>query len=250
MWRMCLPAASILVHEGRTRKESIYVTVTRKKPLEISRRYLHDEAAERLRDLIIGGTLAPGDRVNESELCEDFGISRTPMREAIKILAAEKLLELLPNHGARVAQMTKNELSETLEVIAILEAAAAEQACNLISDEELGLIEAHHNIMVKAWEKEDEPVYFKHNKLIHETIVAASRNKTLMGIYASLSGRVQEARYTAHKTPAQWQKAINEHEEILRLLKAGESHTLFDCMRSHIRGKAAVIAAAFGLEDE
>src|SRR5688572_22803430 len=116
--------------------------------LGISRRYLHDEVAERLRALIRSGDLEPKSRVNELELAERFGISRTPLREAIKILATEGLLELLPNRGARVASITNQEIEEMIEVVAGLEATAADLACRRITDGEIAEIEALHRRMV------------------------------------------------------------------------------------------------------
>jgi DNA-binding GntR family transcriptional regulator len=214
--------------------------------LEISRRYLHDEAAERLRELIRAGELEPRARVNEFELAERFGISRTPLREAIKILATEGLLELLPNRGARVASVSPEEVDEIMEVVAGLEATAADLACRAITDEEIASIEVKHLAMVEAWKREDDPAYFTLNREIHEAIMQASRNATLQGIYANLSGRIQRARYSAHKTPAQWKKAVREHEQMIRLLKRRDGERLALVLRDHIRGKKPVILAAYG----
>jgi DNA-binding GntR family transcriptional regulator len=214
--------------------------------LEISRRYLHDEAAERLRELIRAGELEPRARVNEFELAERFGISRTPLREAIKILATEGLLELLPNRGARVASVSPEEVDEIMEVVAGLEATAADLACRAITDEEIASIEVKHLAMVEAWKRGDDPAYFTLNREIHEAIMQASCNATLQGIYANLSGRIQRARYSAHKTPAQWKKAVGEHEQMIRLLKRRDGERLALVLRDHIRGKKPVILAAYG----
>jgi DNA-binding GntR family transcriptional regulator len=215
-------------------------------PLGISRRYLHDEVAERLRELIRDGELEPRARVNELELAERFGISRTPLREAIKILATEGLLELLPNRGARVASISEGEVNDTIEVVAGLEATAAELACRAITDAEVAAIEAKHAAMLEAWRRQDNPAYFTLNREIHETIMRASGNPILQGIYATLSGRIQRARYAAHKTPEQWTKAVDEHEEILRLLKARDGERLARVLREHIRGKKPLILATYG----
>jgi DNA-binding GntR family transcriptional regulator len=212
----------------------------------ISRRYLHDEVAERLRDLIRDGELEPRARVNELELSERFGISRTPLREAIKILATEGLLELLPNKGARVASISAGETTEVLEVVAGLEGTAAELACRTITDEAIEAIAAKHAQMLAAWKAEDNVAYFTLNREIHEAVIAASANATLQGIYATLSGRIQRARYVAHKTPTQWRRAVDEHEEMLRLLRLRDGEGLAAIMRRHIRGKAELILAAYG----
>ncbi len=214
--------------------------------LGINRRYLHDEVAERLRQLIHSGELEPKSRVNELELTERFGISRTPLREAIKILATEGLLELLPNRGARVASITNQEIEEMIEVVAGLEATAADLACRRITDGEIAEIEALHRRMVEAWKQEDDPGYFTLNREIHEAIMKASRNATLRGIYDNLSGRIQQTRYSAHKTPEQWRRAVEEHEQMITLLKARDGQNLAKTIREHIRGKKAVILAAYG----
>jgi DNA-binding GntR family transcriptional regulator len=212
----------------------------------ISRRYLHDEVADRLRDLIRDGELEPRARVNELELAERFGISRTPLREAIKILATEGLLDLLPNRGARVASISPEEIDEMIEVVAGLEATAGDLACRSITEEEIAAIEARHDAMVMAWKRKDNTAYFMLNREIHELIMQASRNTTLQGIYANLSGRIQRARYAAHKTPQQWKKAVDEHAQMLKLLKNRNGATLAVVMREHIRGKKPVILATYG----
>lgn len=214
--------------------------------VSISRRYLHDEVAERLRELILSGDLEPKARVNELELSQRFGISRTPLREAIKILATEGLLELLPNRGARVASLSEKEIDEMIEVVAGLEATAADLACRAITDDEIAAIEGLHGAMVEAWKGEDELTYFRLNREIHEAIMQASRNAILQSVYANLAGRIQRARYTAHKTAEQWRQAVEDHNEMLRLLKARDHDQLGTLMRGHVRSKKPVIAAAFG----
>lgn len=212
----------------------------------IHRRYLHDEVADRMRDLINTGELVPRARINESELTERFGISRTPLREAIKILATEGLLELLPNRGARVASISQAEIEEIIEVIAGLEAMACDLACRTITDEEIAAIEEKHRGMVEAWKVRDEDPYFRLNREIHEAIIQASRNETLQGIYTGLTGRTQRSRYTVHQTDAQWERAVEQHEQMIPLLQAREGEALAKLMREHIRSKIPVIAASYG----
>ncbi len=216
--------------------------------LNLNRRYIHDDVADRLRDLILSGDLPPRSRVNELELAERFGISRTPLREAIKILATEGLLELLPNRGARVTALSPEEIDDMLLVIGGLEALAAELACARITEAEVDAIAVHHEAMVKHWMAGEETAYFARNRAIHESIMAAARNPVLAGLYANLSGRVARARFAAHKTPAQWAKAVDEHERMLELLRRRQGLRLARLMRLHLRGKRPVIAAAFGPE--
>jgi DNA-binding GntR family transcriptional regulator len=212
----------------------------------IQRRYLHDEVAQRLRELILAGDLEPRERINEIELCEKFGISRTPLREALKILATEGLLELLPNRGARVGSVSQSEIDEMIEVVAALEATAGELAAVKASEAEIEEIEARTLAMAKAHERRDETVYFTLNREIHDLIMGSARNSTLAGIYNNLSSRIQRMRYTAHKTPEQWQRAMDEHHRMAQLLRARDGEALGKLMREHLRGKKVVISAAYG----
>ena len=216
--------------------------------LNLHRRYLHDEVAERLRGLILSGELPPRSRVSELELAERFGISRTPLREAVKILATEGLLELLPNRGARVAVLSAQEIDDMLLVVGGLEAMAAELACARITDPEVEAIALHHTAMLAHWRAGEEAAYVARNRAIHEAIMAAARNPVLSGLYANLSGRTAHARFVAHKTPAQWAKAVDEHERMLDLLRRRQGPRLARLMRAHLRGKTPAIAAAFGPE--
>jgi len=202
--------------------------------------------AERIRDLIRAGELEPNSRVNELELAERFGISRTPLREAIKILATEGLLELLPNRGARVAAVNEAEIDEMLEVIAGLEANAARLLAKRITDSEIADIAELHEAMLEAFERRDEARYFTLNRQIHEAMMRAAKNATLAQLYAGLSSRIQRFRYAAHKTPEQWQRAIDEHEEMLRLMIERDGEKLAALMERHILGKKEPIAAQFG----
>jgi DNA-binding GntR family transcriptional regulator len=222
------------------------VTGRRENATGIARRYLHDEVAERMRELIVSGELGPKTRVNELELAQRFGISRTPLREAIKILATEGLLELLPNRGARIATISLTEIDEVIEVIAGLEGTAAELACQRMSEAEIDVIATHTTAMVAALEAGDQAAYFLRNQQIHDALMQASRNQTLQGIYANLHGRIQRARYSADKSPEQWRLAIEEHVKMVELLRGRKADRLGALMRKHLRSKKAIIAAAFG----
>ena len=212
----------------------------------ITRRTLHDEVLERVRDMIIEGRLEPGQRINEGLVGAQLGVSRTPLREAIKILATEGMLELLPNRGARVAAVNEAEIDEMLEVIAGLEANAARLLARRITDSEIADIAELHEAMLEAYERRDEARYFTLNRQIHEAMMRAAKNATLAQIYAGLSSRIQRFRYAAHKTPEQWQRAIDEHEDMLRLMIERDGEQLARLMETHILGKKEPIAAQFG----
>src|ERR1700757_4870184 len=146
---------------------------------------LHDEILTRLRDHIVEGNTPDGGRIPERQLCEMLGISRTPLREALKVLAAEGLIELLPNRGARVRQLSERDLAELFDVMGGLESLAGRLACENISDAEITEIERLHYEMYGFYLHRDMHGYFRVNQLIHHKIVEASRNATLQSAYAN-----------------------------------------------------------------
>jgi DNA-binding GntR family transcriptional regulator len=206
------------------------------------RAVIHAKLLESLRDLIIEGDLPAGERVPERVLCERFGVSRTPLREALKALAAEGLIELLPNRGAWVVQLTAEDVAQTLKVIGTLEALAGELACHRLTADELAEIRARHHEMLAHHARRDRPAYFKANQSIHQAIVAAAGNPVLAQTYASLSGRIRRARYAANLDPHRWDEAVTEHEEILAALTAREGERLARLLRSHLDNKSYALA--------
>ena len=114
----------------------------------ISQHSLHDELLNRLRRMIIDGQFMPGDKVPERQLCDQFGVSRTPLREALKVLAAEGLVQLAPNRGAMIATLSADELEECLAISTALEALSGELACENVTDAEMEKIRTLHAEMI------------------------------------------------------------------------------------------------------
>jgi DNA-binding GntR family transcriptional regulator len=214
----------------------------------IARTSLHDELTARLRDLIDAGELAPGARVPEKALCERFGVSRTPLREALKVLAVEGLVELLPQRGARVALLTAADVEAMFPVIGALEALAGELACARIDDAGIAAIETLHRRMCSAYRKRDRSGYFALNRQIHESILEATGNPVLIATYRGLAGRIRNARYVAAMSPAQWRTAIEQHQRILAALRQRDGSTLARLLRAHLAEKCATVRAALAAQ--
>ena len=207
----------------------------------IQRRLLHDELTERLRGLITAGELPPGGKINERELCERFGVSRTPLRESLKVLASEGLVTLRPNRGAIVSALTLAELEEVFPVMGALEALSGEIACRHIVDAEIAEIRRLHVEMVEHWRRGELPAYFRLNQRIHEAILEATRNETLKGLYRSLSGRLISARYIANMSAERWAQAVAEHEAILAALTARDAERLATILKEHLANKLETV---------
>jgi DNA-binding GntR family transcriptional regulator len=211
----------------------------------ISRRPLHEEAVNRLRELIVQGQLAPGARLNERLLCQQLGISRTPLREAIKLLASEGLVALLPHRGAQVAPIEPGRLAETLEVMGALEALAGELACQHASAERIAEIRGLHEEMLAMHARVDLAGYFRYNQAIHLKIVEASGNATLGNMYRQLNANVLRARYMANLSRERWDEAVREHEQILAALTARDVARLRRLLKDHLVHKLASVADTF-----
>lgn len=198
---------------------------------------LHEEILARLRDFIVEGHLAPGARIPERQLCETLSVSRTPLREALKVLASEGLLELLPNRGARVRQYTEKDIRELFEVVTALECMGGHLACERISDREIEEIEALHYRMYAHYIKRELHEYFANNQRIHELIVTASRNSALVASHASYSASIRRIRYSANLHRDRWSEAMREHEDILDALRRRAADELTVLMLKHLRNK-------------
>ena len=201
---------------------------------QIVRRTLHDELLDRLRQMIIHGDLAPGDKVPEKDLCDRFGVSRTPLREALKVLASEGLVTLTPNRGAMVSELTLADLEEAFPVLGALEALSGEMACAHITDAEIAEIRALHQAMVKHHESGDLGAYFRLNQQIHEALLDAARNQTLATAYRGLADRIRRARYIANMSAERWAQAVTEHEQILEALENRDGAALAGILKRHL----------------
>ena len=210
------------------------------------RRLLHEEVVDRLRDMIVQGELAPETKLNERVLAERLGISRTPLREAIKYLASEGLVELLPNRGAVVAALRPRKVREIFAVLGALEALAGELACRNATDADIAEIRALHYQMLAHHARGELAPYFRCNQQIHIRIVACSGNDTLAQLHRSLNAHVRRARYMANLSQERWNAAVREHEEILAALSARDGARLQALLREHLAKKLALVMEALG----
>ncbi|MFL6663398.1 MAG: GntR family transcriptional regulator [Rhizobacter sp.] len=198
---------------------------------------LHQQVSARLRQLIVEGALAPGKKLNERALAEQLHVSRTPLREAIRMLAAEGLVELLPHRGAVVAELSAADVADTFEVIAGLEGLSGQLAAERITDSELNEIRALHFEMLAAHTRRDLSTYYRLNARIHNHINAAARNPVLTQTYVTVNARLQAARFRSNFDEAKWTRAVREHEHMIELLQARDGPGLRNLMVTHLEHK-------------
>ncbi len=202
---------------------------------------LHEEVVTWLRDRIVEGELEPGSRVPERLICEQLGISRTPLREAYKVLASEHLLTLLPNRGAVVARLSMQDVDDAMQMMAALEGLAGELLCARVTDAEITAIRALHQEMIGHFEADRLMDYFKVNQRIHNALVEASGNAILVQTYLSITARFRRFRYAGNRAESRWRRAVLEHEQILMVVEDRDGELLGHLLRAHVRNGWRVV---------
>jgi len=209
--------------------------------IAIPRAALHEQVAHRLRQMLVENRIAPGAKLNERELSEVLNVSRTPLREAIKMLAAEGLVELLPNRGAIAVQLTEADVLDTFEVMAGLEAQSGELAAQRITDNELAEIRAMHFEMTAAYTRRDLSNYYRLNAAIHRAINAAAKNPVLTATYNQVNARLQALRFRSNQDEAKWKRAMKEHEQMIDALSERDPVTMRTVLLAHLDHKRDVV---------
>jgi DNA-binding GntR family transcriptional regulator len=205
--------------------------------ISIPRANLHEQVAYRLRELLVEGHIQPGAKLNERALAEQLNVSRTPLREAIKMLAAEGLVELLPNRGAVAVSLSEQDVVNTFEVMAGLEGMSGALAVQRMTDAELAEIKALHYEMLAAHTRRDLSQYYRLNAQIHRAINTAAKNPVLVATYAQVNARLQALRFRSNLDEAKWKSAVIEHGQMLDALTQRDAPALRQLLEQHLHHK-------------
>lgn len=209
--------------------------------ISIPRAALHEQVAMRLRQMLVEGHIAPGAKLNERELSQVLQVSRTPLREAIKMLAAEGLVELLPNRGAVAVSLDEQDIMNTFEVMAGLEGVSGELAAQRITAGELAEIRAMHYEMLAAYTRGDLSAYYRVNAQIHRAINDAAKNPVLSATYNQVNARLQALRFRSNQDGEKWKRAVKEHEQMIEALATRDSAALRAVLIAHLNNKRDVV---------
>lgn len=209
----------------------------------IDRKGLSSAVTATLRNMIVEGVLAPGTRLNERILCEQLQVSRTPLREAFKTLAVEGLIEILPNRGAAVVQLSIADIQQAFELMGALEGLAGRLACERITDEEVAEIKALHYEMLAAHARRDLSTYYRLNHAIHDRINASARNTMLTNMYMQLNARIQSLRFRSNFNQAKWDEAVREHSAMVDALEKRDGAALSVILQEHLPRKCHAVIA-------
>lgn len=200
----------------------------------VERTTMHAVLVGRIRDMIIEGTLEPGSRVHEGRLGTALGVSRTPLREALKFLASEGLIELVPGRGALVRRMTPQDVRDMLTVLSTLEVLAARLACATAGAAEIAAIRTLHDEMMDLYARRERLEYYKRNQAIHRALAVASGNRFLAETHESIQSRLRRIRYIGNGAPDKWRAAVAEHEEMIAALEARDADRLAEVVARHL----------------
>jgi DNA-binding GntR family transcriptional regulator len=225
--------------EPRRRRGAMTI---RRRNLRVPRTGLHEHAARKLRTLIVRGDLLPGEPLLEVNLSEALGISRTPLREALKQLAAEGLVELQLNRSAVVAPLRRDELTELFEAVSAIERGAAELAAVRMTAPDIERLEALQMRIERHHRRGELRDYFEVNQQIHGVIVDFARNSVLKASHDALLARVERARLFALSADGRWEESVREHRQILDALKARDAGRAGQVLAHHVRRTGEIVA--------
>lgn len=211
----------------------------------VTRRTLPSTIVDALRSLIVEGELAAGTRLNERTLCEQLQVSRTPLREAFRILAADGLIEMRPNRGASVIALSETDIRESFEILEGLEALSGELACKRITDAQIAEIKALTYEMQACHARRDLSRYYQLNSTIHDLINEASHNRQLTKLYRNVNLRLQNLRYRSNLRQEKWNQAMDEHIAMAQALEARDVIGMVAIMRDHIKRKCEAALESF-----
>lgn len=203
---------------------------------------LYLEVARRLRERILARELAPGAWIDEQALTEAYGISRTPLREALKVLAAEGLVTLKPRRGCYVTEVSERDLDDIYPVLAHLEGLCAREAVRRSGPADLERLQRIHDDLERHAAKADVARYFEANQAFHEALQALSGNRWLRQIIDDMRRVLRLVRHDSLFLQGRLAESLDEHRAIMAALEAGDAAAAEDAMRLHLLSGRAALA--------
>lgn len=211
---------------------------------------LREIVFENLREAILEGRLEPGQRLMEIQLAEQLGVSRTPVREAIRKLELEELVIMIPRKGAYVADVSIKDILEVLEIRGVLEGLAASLAADRMTDEELDELELISYQFKQFYQKDDIPGMIEKDVEFHDRIVNSSRNAKLNQILQGLREQIYRFRVTYISEYNKAKELVEEHQAILEALSQRDSERAAECATKHIENLGSHMMEAVLIDKE
>jgi DNA-binding GntR family transcriptional regulator len=201
---------------------------------KLNNRPLYEDVADKLREQIFSKKLLPGSWLDEQSLADQFGISRTPMREAIKVLASEGLVTIKMRRGAYVTEVFRSDLEQIFTILSLLEGQAAKEAATKASEAQLNLLDHLHHRLETAAADRDIEQFFEINVKFHELIQEIAGNRWMNGVIADLRKVLKLHRRDSLTSTGRLQNSLLEHREILRALLKRDEGAAESAMQKHL----------------
>jgi len=195
---------------------------------------LYQEVAERLRQRIFAHELTPGDWVDEQKLAEQYGISRTPLREALKVLAAEGLVELKPRRGCYVTEISRQDIDDIFPLMAMLEGRCAFIAVQLAKPADIRGLKAIHEKLELAAKENRIDAFFEANQEFHRRIQELTNNRWLLSVIQDLRKVLKLSRLHSLSLEGRLQQSLEEHRVIMAAFEAGDAQQAEKSMHDHL----------------
>ncbi len=202
---------------------------------------LRELVLEALREAILDGTLQPRERLMEIQLAEELGVSRTPIREALRKLELEGFIVMIPRKGAYVADFSLRDLEDTFEVRKSLEGLAAELCAERATEEEILEMDQLLQQKAIAIQNNDMPQLLKVDTAFHEILYQASRNKRLCNIISNLREQIERFRAASLQYPGRMKRSLEEHRAILAAIRARDGETANHLAQDHIENVEIIL---------
>ncbi|HEY6898621.1 MAG TPA: GntR family transcriptional regulator [Rhodocyclaceae bacterium] len=193
-----------------------------------------EQLGEEIEERIVTGVYPPGTRLDEQELADSFGVSRTPVREALIQLASSGLIEIRPRRGATVPEIDASRVCEMFEVMAEIEAMCARLAARRITPAEQAALEAAHRACEGARDAGDPDTYYQLNEVFHQRIYGASHNAFLADQATALHRRLRPYRRLQLRVRNRMATSFSEHQAIVDAINAGDGDRAAELLRSHV----------------
>jgi len=207
---------------------------------------LYEQVAERLRTRIFAHELAPGSWIDEQALALEYGISRTPLREALKVLAAEGLVVLKPRRGCYVTQLSEQDLDEVFPVMALLEGRVAEEAARRATSADFAHLQAIHDELEEHAAANDADRFFDANQRFHAALQEIAGNRYLAQLIDDSRKVIKLTRRDSLRLDGRLRQSLAEHRAILDALRTGDAALAGQRMHDHLLSGREALARLHG----
>lgn len=213
-------------------------------------RVLHQDVAGKIREMIRKGSLVRGQRIIEAEICEQIGVSRTPLREALRVLESEGLVELFPHRGVHIRQPSMNEIQEMFEVMGVLEGTCARLTAQKMTAAGWRKIERLHRQLETHYAEGNRDKYVAANNVFHALIQELAGNRVLDDVVAKLREKVALYRHQQIYEDQRFDESIREHRDILEALRRRDPDAVEMFMKRHLDRQCNALVKIYDRHDE